>query len=270
MSRPPFLSSSTPPGSSSALASPKKTKATKKRKTAKQSAEDKENTQPKASKSKGKASNPIPEDKIRSFLANFDLEAENRFRKLRKELDFMVTKAKHAAETRIESVPSAVREATVEEFVREGKGSVDTFLAKRPARNLEQSQEEWERAKKRKVWDSTDVSSGASTSKGVGGVQVPVVPSSSSGVAADSEGSIKPVKKPPISRKATTKSTKKGSGSGSAAGPSRATRRTSVVLRTQQGDEFDVDMASTSQLEELGLSANEVSSLRAILQKLKA
>ncbi|KAK0535782.1 hypothetical protein OC835_002258 [Tilletia horrida] len=262
MSLPQYLNSSTPPGSSSLLGVPGPSKTTKKRKAAgKSSAQEKENraVAPRPGKT-------LTQDHVRSFLANFDLEAENRIRQLQRQLELSVRSAEHAVYLQLERVPSTVKEATVDEFLRQGNGKIRTFLASRPVKHLDQTQEEWERAKRRKAWDSADApSSGAPSAEDEA---QPPAAATSSGGAADSEASAKPVKKPPMSRKATGSKTGKAKAGGS--GPSRLTRRTSVVLRTQQGDEFDVDTASTSQLEEMGLSEKDVTDLRAILLKLKA
>ncbi|CAD6960888.1 unnamed protein product [Tilletia controversa] len=268
MSQSHFFRSSTPPlGSSS---SRKPAKGTKKRKAVQGNAEDKENMPlPTASKSI-QNSDSIAESKIRTALANFDLEAEKRYRQLRNDLDLMVRQAELAAENANERVPKSVLDATVEDFLRGSQGDVNTFLARRPAKHLEQSQEEWDRAKKRKVWDATDVSGGgAASSHDVGGVPRPAVASSSSGVAAGSEGSVKPVKKPPMSRKATTKSSKQGSASGSATGRSQASRRTSIILRRQDGNnELEVNLMSESDLIKRGLRPDEASAMLALIQKI--
>ncbi|KAL9932242.1 hypothetical protein V8E36_009014 [Tilletia maclaganii] len=270
------MTSSTPPSSSSDLgqagpskttAKKAKTKSTKtKSKGKKRSLEDEdERTSPsKLSRTR------LHDDQIRTVLARFDLEAEENLRKLKLDLDMALSQASSSADAKIMSLSKSILGVTVETFLREGNGNVLEFLSSRPAHHLEKSQDEWERAKRTKTWNSSAAAPSADGDRILGDVTASqaMPPTSSSGVAADSEASSKPVKKPPIARQGATTKSSKSKNTG--AGPSRATRRASVVVRTQQGEEFDVETASTSQLEEMGLTEKDVTELRAILLKMKA
>ncbi|KAK0551079.1 hypothetical protein OC846_000830 [Tilletia horrida] len=266
-----MVRSSPAPASSSLFTGPdaeaifRKPKTAKKKKAMKQHSSGDDGSPLKTGKKRKAAANQDAlESTIRSLLRKYDIEAERQIRRLTQMQASDITYAQSMSDVRIESIPLAVRQATLESFLREGKGNIQTFLGRQPTQHMKQSQEEWEHAKKRKAWPLMDIQSPGPSSDAAG-----PNPASSSGVFADAEASPKKTaKNPPMTRKTTTKSAR-AAGAGSSAKTGRSTRRASFVLRTQEGKELDVDAASSSQLQEIGLSESDAKMLRDILQRMQ-
>ncbi|EST10008.1 Borealin-like, N-terminal [Kalmanozyma brasiliensis GHG001] len=86
----------------------------------------------------------LPEDQIRAFLSNYDLETQARTSRLRASLEMSIQSATTRMRLAIERIPRAVRDLSLADFIDQYGANIHAFMSNAPVSHLAETQQEWD------------------------------------------------------------------------------------------------------------------------------